>query len=614
MNRFISASFSESGLSTAVHRVALLVALLGLAPAGHAQWLSQSIDLQNGWNGVFLHVDASQSTLNTAVGGDPSNPIQEVWRWNPPPLTQFTANPADPVSTPEWTAWSRVDPASPLQRLTGDTAYLVRVNSRNGYVWNVTGRPVPPRHSWSISGLNLIGFPTVATNPPNFAAFLANARDLESVTPEIYRYVGGNLNKNNPELLAAPQFPRAPVARGAAFWMRAGTVFNRYFGPFEVVPSGLDGVDFGTSGSSSTFRLRNLSAQALTVTLGLQASAPPPAGQPIIAGAPPLLIRTDLNLTDLTYASTNLPTGGSHSWQLAPRDQPGSEVEVVLGLNRAATTNSPGTLLAGILRFTDSLGHTVVHVPVSATVSSSAGLWVGDVAIDQVAHYLKSYARDSANVPIVGTNRAYVVTGIDTSLGAVPRTYPLRLIVHNPTVGNATLLQRVYHGLSPSTNPVVANGESALNPGFLQSARRITAAHLPWSPSNTVWRFDGKLGPSAPITTTVAVTHEDQVSNPFLHSYHPDHDNLNATFDTLLPQGSESYGVERVIRLTAQPPRNDFSSLVASGSRFTGQYHELVTLKGLARAGGTNDTRQFEARGVFTLDRVSEIPDLTLAP
>jgi hypothetical protein len=66
--------------------------------------------------------------------------------------------------------------------------------------------------------------------------------------------------------------------------------------------------------------------------------------------------------------------------------------------------------------------------------------------------------------------------------------------------------------------------------------------------------------------------------------------------------------------LRVQPPANDFSSLVSATSKLTGEYRETLTLKGLARAGGTNDTRQFEVRGAFSLNRVSEVPTLTFAP
>ncbi len=116
--------------------------------------------------------------------------------------------------------------------------------------------------------MNLIGFSTVPNNPTNFKAFLAQAPELQSATPEIYSYPGGDLGVNNPIKIATPtQQLQTPVRRGQAFWMRSGTVFNRYFGPFEFVQAGSGGIDFQETSGSSTFRLRNLTTSNLTVTL-----------------------------------------------------------------------------------------------------------------------------------------------------------------------------------------------------------------------------------------------------------------------------------------------------------------------------------------------------------
>jgi len=588
---------------------------LVLAPAARAQWLTQSIDLKAGWNAVFLHVDTGHDTLNNLVGGDTQNPILEVWRWNPPSVAQFVNNPASPTPTVEWTSWVRANPASTLQRLNGDTAYLVRVGTNAPtYTWRLKGKPVVPRHDWTVSGLNLIGFPTVTNTPPRFDAFLANAPELQSATPEIYHYPGGELGATNPALLPALLFRNTSVKRGQAYWVRSGTVFNRYFGPFEVVQSGVNGVDFRETLSSATFRLRNLTASNLTVTLRLTASETPPAGQTNIAGLPPLLLRGTLNPTNLTYGYTNVPVNTARIWTLAGRGLPGSEVEVVLGLNRAAVTNVPGTLLAGVLRFTDSLGHSQVDVPVTAKAAASSGLWIGGVAVTDVGHYLKSYERDGNNQPVTGTNGSYNVSAIDTSLGKAARPYPLRLIIHNPNTGNASLLQRVYYGVDPSTNIVVATRESSLNSAYLKDARRISATHLPWTETNAPYAFNGRLRAQTNLTTTILLPYDDQASNPFLHTYHPDHDNLKPGFKEIQPQGAESYAIQRSITLNVTPPGNDFSSLVAAGDTLTGTYIENVSVKGLARAGGTNDTRQFEVRGAFSLSRVSEIPTLTVAP
>lgn len=76
--------------------------------------------------------------------------------------------------------------------------------------------------------------------------------------------------------------------------------------------------------------------------------ASPPTWKPW--RGPGSIVRGDLNTTNLTYGSTNLPLNGVHTWTLAGKGLPGSEVEVVLGLDRAAMGGSVGDLFAGISR------------------------------------------------------------------------------------------------------------------------------------------------------------------------------------------------------------------------------------------------------------------------
>src|SRR2546426_264250 len=101
-----------------------LAVLLSILPA-RAQWLSQTNALKAGWNAVFLHVDASHTTLDQLVGSDLSNPIQEVWYWVPAlPTGQFIDSPQLPTGAGnQWASWTRaLGPASALQRLVGDGA------------------------------------------------------------------------------------------------------------------------------------------------------------------------------------------------------------------------------------------------------------------------------------------------------------------------------------------------------------------------------------------------------------------------------------------------------------------------------------------------------------
>ena len=62
------------------------------------------------------------------------------------------------------------------------------------------------------------------------------------------------------------------------------------------------------------------------------------------------------------------------------------------------------------------------------------------------------------------------------------------------------------------------------------------------------------------------VDHGDHVANPFLHTYHPDHDNLNADFDATLPRGVESFGIERSMSFVLSPSGNGFNQIVSMGN------------------------------------------------
>src|SRR5690606_17954391 len=114
--------------------------------------------------------------------------------------------------------------------------------------------------------------------------------------------------------------------------------------------------------------------------------------------------------------------------------------------------------------------------------------------------------------------------------GTVARPFPLRLIVHHDG-STARLLQRAYYGIGLATNPVVAIRENLLLPSQLASARRISAVHLPVSAGNQPWAFTGAMEVGGTLSTVVQVAYDDHASNPFLHTYHPDHDNLNASFN-----------------------------------------------------------------------------------
>lgn len=621
--------------------LAILVGLsLSLVTSVQAQWVSQSNNLKAGWNAVFLHVDPSYATIDELLPPPtPGHPIEEIWHWQPAlPTGQFVESPAVPnTAGNQWVKWEAGSPTtSPLKRMVGNGAYLVKVASTAPtFLWNIKGKAVTPTYRWTLTGLNFIGFPTPPPANPNFESFFAPATRLQQ-DGEFYRYVGGDLGPANPARIIALR--STSVVRDQAYWLRADEAYSEYYGPFQIVQSGTSGIRFGDSLGQSEFRLRNVTSQPLTVTMTQLASEPAPAGQPPVVGVPMLLLRGPINTTNLTFGYTRLATG-PQQWTLPPAGQPGSEVQIILGLDRSTMTGADGSAYGGILRFTDSRGLTRVDMAVSATKAASAGLWVGSASVNYVGHFLKPFAKATNEVDFASllarlqlgqdvngyryewdanTGRVLVFGGPDNRTGSylldgpikvdsgdVARSFPLRLIVHNDGTASR-LLQKVFHGVGLSSNEVVATKQSLLLPSRLDSARRISAVHLPTSAGNTPWLFTGQMRQGGSLTTTATVAYDDQASNPFLHTYHPDHDNLDALFETPKAQGVESHGIARQITLNFEPPADHFNSLTQSAGNLTGTYVETVTFQSRG-----NETKEYHALGSFVLNRVSPIATLT---
>lgn len=603
-------------------KLLLLGALLLVVLPARAQWTTQSITLKPGWNAVYLHVDATHTNLDGAVGGDAGNPISEIWLWEPVIAPgRFINNPQSPATVNnDWSSWNR-NPGltGGLQSLGANAAYLVRNNSGASYTWNVVGRPVPPSYTWTSQGVNFIGFPTPPVSPPVVDTFFSPVPAFQSLA-EFYYYPGNELAGAPPVTAQLFALFSTPLKRGQAFWIRANNLHNNYFGPVQIIPQDSAGLHFGTELGQYSLRLRNLTAGTLRVTNSLAISGAVPPGETPFVAAPPLLLRGAINASNQSFTFSDF--SAPQVITLAPAGTPGSDAELVIGLNRAAMTNAPaqpGDFYAGIFRINDSLGYTQLELPVTATKTSNRGLWVGNASINQVRHYLKAYQRDGAGQPVVGpltTNGApFVVTGIDTSWGAVPAPFNLRVILHSDTNEVVRLLQRVYNGWDLNTNAALVLRESQLDPTRLASARRISAAHLPWSANNETWTATGAFRTGSSLTNVVVLNYNDHAANPFLHTYHPDHDNLNALFSGVLPIGVESFGVKREIILTFTEPPVEYNSLTSGSTRVEGAYEENISFIGRAYVLGqttTNETRTVSTRGTFNLNRISTIPHLSV--
>ena len=389
-------------------RLTGVLLFLAASPFGaNAQWINQTNILVNGWNSVYLNVDASHDTIDNLVWKDNASPIQDIWMWNPTTGTaQYLTDPSSPLSArSQWQQWARSNVnivTNQLTRLLANKAFLVRSTNAGNYSWVIKGRPAPPNYQWTTSGENFIGFPVDPTRSITFNKYLSDA-PLFANTAQIFRYVGGALSATNPQ--AVQDATLVNIQRGQAYWVRSPD-FNNYYAPFTVSGAG-SGIAFGTTLGQSRITLANNTDQPLTVYLNLLQSEPPPNGQTVISAMPPVLIRGGLNITNLTYGYTALNGRPNFPILLEASGQPGASLDVIVGLNRSALTNwSQGELLAATLRITDSTQLAQIDLPVTASVADQYGLWVGSATVNAVDQYLNTYYTANTLLELTNTLRS----------------------------------------------------------------------------------------------------------------------------------------------------------------------------------------------------------------
>jgi hypothetical protein len=426
---------------------------------------------------------------------------------------------------------------------------------------------LPPSATWVRNGANLMGFPSLQNGStyPTIAAYFATFPAAIASNVKIYKYVGGDLGPGNPLQVFSTSSER--LDRNQAYWFDSKVVGD-FYAPIEISLSNGSGIDFGRTGSTVTVRLLNRSAVVSTVTIAPVASSNAPTGQEEITGSVPLRRRT-YDQQAKSWTETAIPAAFTEVVG------PNAAVELTFGIDRAAMTGGSNAFYASMLRFTASSNLYDILLPVTARKASLAGLWLGDAVVGGV---------ESKTAGYTGT--------------ATAQTYSLRYIVHVDDAGNARVLSQVYLGLlaGESPQPGICTAESALSVADKASARRIVAAHLPLDRVLD----GGTMALGGSMSCTISTPFNDPTS-PFVHQYHPDHDNKSGT--TPLVSGQESYDLSRAVTfaISAAAPAG-VSATGYGASVIAGNYTEVLT--GLRKDSVT-------VTGTFSLRRVSEIGTLT---
>ena len=544
----------------------LIIALgsLLLTPLAQAQWQTTTYPLNSGWNSIYLHGNASYVTPDVLFAS--KSEVLEVWRWNPNPnQVGFTSTPLLPSSgTPEWSKWVRGAVGNSLTGLTGQSAYLVRCSAAVSVA--IAQKPMPPSNTWVRSGANFLGFPSskATGNFPTFSSYFATFPAAISASSKIFKYVGGDLGPGNPQQIFSPNLER--VNRDQAYWFSSEVVGN-FYAPAQVSLSNSEGFAFGRRGSVITARVMNRTAAVMTLRVTPVASNSPPSGQELITAAVPLTRRT---LNDAAeWVET--PIAAAYDEVIAPN----SSVELSFGINRSLMTGAANALYASLLRFTDSANTFDILLPATARQSSSAGLWIGDATVSAVE------SKPLAN-----------------AMKPAGSTFPLRYLIHVADDGTARVLSQVFMGPMAAAPHAfgLCRSEAGLKADAKSAARRLVATHLPLdlAPAAT-----GSFGIGGTLACTIATPFNDP-TNPFVHQYHPDHDNKSG--QTALVAGQESYSVTRQVSFTfTETPPGGGSATGWGSSVIGGTYGEVVS--GLHK-------QTISLTGTFELRRASELGTL----
>ena len=524
-----------------------------------AQTITQTMVLQPGQNAVFLEVTPGDTNV-ADVFSDPA--ITSVWQ--PRVRTSTVAfidnSNSPPFNTAGWQVYIPTNlPASinnDLYTVSANTPYIVNVAGSNNVTLSISGRPSVQASPFVTDGFTLRGFPVDPANPPTFQSFFQSSTAQNNggagpLTP-IYQL---NSPSGQWELANATNL----MARDVAYWVYT-TGASIYMAPLTVsCPIG-GGLDFGLQAFELDLSLYNTTSNLMNVTVTDLGGLPRPLVYQAVTNA----------ATQVTGwvplgqgVTTNVPAGGITLLRL--------------GIQRSQIVGGTYTT---VLAVSDGNG-TLLRVPVTAQASPypQAGLWVGNITVNGVAETYNNLTNTTAvSQPFVMRAMLHVTpTGATRFLREVIEMLQNAVTTTNggvvTTVQPAqTVLLTDNSMLSQFTGVVLRDGTPV--------GRRISTAAFDFDPpgGTNFLTMTGNFG----VGNTVGVTFTlspTTPTNPFLHRYNPEHDNLDALYQPLSTNvPPEVYTVTRQIafKFTATDP-SGVTPTDYGANEIGGTYSETLT-------------------------------------
>lgn len=562
--------------------------LLCLPNVAVAQYSTQKIDLQEGWNGIYLRVLPDDARCDTVFSGWP---VVSVSLYNmEQTAVQYTTSPDEPQDAQDdYLTWVPTDVAglNALNSVMAGHSYLIYAT--NSFQTVLTGRPVVPRLSWSSLSTNtttLAGF--CAGDSAKFGTYL-NGLGVDIADADILAVGGTNFTDMTMPVGNSGwsgSVEDEVVEQGHAYFFTfPDNLVSDFSGPIKVSPAGSDGIHFYQNYSYRSLEVENEHGDDLTVTVNLVGSASAPDGSsPILP-----VIYYKLALQDwkpLTGTLTKALASGQ-SWN----------IQLAVDRSKMASGESYG----GVFVVTDTAGSRV-EVPLEVDYLEAdlysavwpAGLWVGKAVLSEVSQMLGD-----------GT----VIDGQQAG-----STMEYRLILHVDEAGRCRLLQRVIVSGSEDDD---GNWNAKLyvdedDVPTDDTAVRISSVAMGLN-NDAEWdESAGGFGESLSFDYVIA---PDDPVNPFLHSRHPDHDGLKADFKTPLPSGDNPASYMAEIKPETFSISNTVTLIWGDDSEGAGSAlwnpEEMAVGTFRHRLSGLRREGAILMEGAFEIQRVSLVGTLT---
>ena len=516
-------------LLTALSLIMLAIAVA----AAHAATVTQTIELKPGWNAIHVEVEPEVKAIEQVFAG---LPVASVWRWIPDDRpVSFIQDPDEELMTIDgW--YGYFPPERPesiltnLYTINANQPYLVRLQGSSSRTLEITGKPALRSMRWRSDGFQLTGFPVEPGNEPTFGSWFAGSE--AHAGQAIYR-----LDDSGQWVeIARPQVER--IRSGEAYWVytRGRSQFQ---GPMAVELDFGERLDFGASVARDSLVVRNHSGVSNRIRIRrLETDVPVP-----------LALGTRDEETGETEwpvipqeTSFSLPVDAARTLRFGIRRSElfANNASQVIEISNGFGSRHLIEVSAAVYQSSSVQGTQTSRDgnKIQASDPRFAGLWLGVATIEKV-----SIAQTGGVVP--------VPAGSD---------FPLRMIVHVDAGGNVVLLKEViqmwkegsykpdpdnpeYNVVDEPGRYVLITDESllpqfegaVLRDGEPVGVRMSTAAY---DFDSDELELEGVFGPGGLLTASIVLDPQHS-TNPFLHRYHPDHDNLDAQFINYQPEAFE---------------------------------------------------------------------------